>query len=152
MRTDPQFSWLRRRMRPRTIRSGQHFHDRYARDRAPASETARQTVKVLVEGVARAEVRKYTRTDEYYEADAEAVSERTKDQVEAEALSRSVVSEFENYVKLNKKFSPEVVAAVTQIDDTASSPTPSLRICGQDRRQAGGAGNVVGSKRLEKCL
>ena len=42
-------------------------------------------------------------------------------QIEAEALSRSVVSEFENYVKLNKKISPEVVAAVTQIDDYAQA-------------------------------
>ena len=39
------------------------------------------------------------------------------DQVEVEALARSVVAEFENYVKLNKKISPEVVGAVTQIDD-----------------------------------
>ena len=37
--------------------------------------------------------------------------------VEAEALARSVLSEFENYVKLNKKISPEVVSAVTQIDE-----------------------------------
>ena len=41
------------------------------------------------------------------------------DQIEAEALARSVVSEFENYVKLNKKVSPEVVSAVTQIDEPA---------------------------------
>ena len=75
------------------------------------------TVKVLVEGVSRAEVRKYSRTDEYYEADAEAVADAEEDRVEVEALARSVVSEFENYVKLNKKVSPEVVAAVTQIDD-----------------------------------
>ena len=39
--------------------------------------------------------------------------------MEAEALARSVVSEFENYVKLNKKVSPEVVTAVTQIDEPA---------------------------------
>jgi len=39
------------------------------------------------------------------------------DQVEVEALARSVVAEFEGYVKLNKKISPEVVSAVTQIDD-----------------------------------
>ena len=39
------------------------------------------------------------------------------DHVEAEALARSVVTEFENYVKLNKKISPEVVGAVAQIDD-----------------------------------
>ena len=77
------------------------------------------TVKVLVEGASRAEVKAYTRTDEYYEAEAEALPDSLGDQVEAEALARSVVSEFENYVKLNKKVSPEVVSAVTQIDEPA---------------------------------
>ena len=41
------------------------------------------------------------------------------DQVEAEALARSVVNEFEGYVKLNKKVSPEVIGVVQQIDDYA---------------------------------
>ncbi|MBD2746800.1 endopeptidase La [Microvirga sp. BT688] len=77
------------------------------------------TVKVLVEGASRAKVKTYTRTDEYYEAEAEALPDALGDQVEAEALARSVVSEFENYVKLNKKVSPEVVTAVTQIDEPA---------------------------------
>ena len=62
----------------------------------------------------------YTRTDEYYEAEAEvACRDSLGDQIEAEALARSVVSEFENYVKLNKKVSPEVVSAVTQIEELA---------------------------------
>src|SRR5918999_364857 len=74
------------------------------------------TVKVLVEGVSRAKIKAYTRTDEYYEAEAEALPDSLGDQIEAEALARSVVAEFENYVKLNKKVSPEVVSAVTQID------------------------------------
>lgn len=77
------------------------------------------TVKVLVEGASRAQVKAYTRTDDYYEAEAEALPDELGDQVEAEALARSVVSEFENYVKLNKKVSPEVVTAVTQIDEPA---------------------------------
>ncbi|MGO4386317.1 endopeptidase La [Microvirga sp. 2YAF29] len=77
------------------------------------------TVKVLVEGASRAEVKNYTRTDEYYEAEAEALPDALGDQIEAEALARSVVAEFENYVKLNKKVSPEVVSAVTQIDEPA---------------------------------
>jgi ATP-dependent Lon protease len=77
------------------------------------------TVKVLVEGASRAEVKNYTRTDEYYEAEAEALPDSLGDQIEAEALARSVVAEFENYVKLNKKVSPEVVSAVTQIDEPA---------------------------------
>ncbi|MCJ2073752.1 endopeptidase La [Methylobacterium sp. J-030] len=75
------------------------------------------TVKVLVEGVGRAKVTGFTRSDEYYEATAEALHDELGDQVEAEALARSVLSEFENYVKLNKKISPEVVSAVTQIDE-----------------------------------
>ena len=67
------------------------------------------TVKVLVEGVSRAAVKNYTRIDEYYEAEAEALPDALGDPVEAQALARSVVAEFENYVKLNKKVSPEVV-------------------------------------------
>ncbi len=43
------------------------------------------------------------------------------DSVEAEALARSVVSEFENYVKLNKKISAEVVGVVQQIKDFAEA-------------------------------
>jgi ATP-dependent Lon protease len=75
------------------------------------------TVKVLVEGAGRARIKGYTRTDDFYEAEAEAFPDALGDKVEAEALARSVVSEFENYVKLNKKISPEVVAAVTQIEE-----------------------------------
>jgi ATP-dependent Lon protease len=75
------------------------------------------TVKVLVEGIARAEIQRYTDHDSYYEAYATVLVDDFGDKVEVEALSRSVVTEFENYVKLNKKVSPEVVGAVTQIDD-----------------------------------
>jgi ATP-dependent Lon protease len=77
------------------------------------------TVKVLVEGAARAEVKRYTDREEYYEADAIVIGDTTGDQVEAEAMARSVVNEFEGYVKLNKKVSPEVVGVVQQIDDYA---------------------------------
>ncbi|HEX8166092.1 MAG TPA: LON peptidase substrate-binding domain-containing protein, partial [Beijerinckiaceae bacterium] len=75
------------------------------------------TVKVLVEGASRARIKGYGRTDDYYEAEAEAYPDSLGDQIEAEALARSVISEFENYVKLNKKISPEVVSAVTQIEE-----------------------------------
>ncbi len=75
------------------------------------------TVKVLVEGASRAHIRKYVAAEGYYAAEATAIADDAIDPIEAEALSRSVLSEFENYVKLNKKISPEVVAAVTQIDD-----------------------------------
>ena len=55
-------------------------------------------------------------TDDYFEAQATTLEEPDGDAVEVEALARSAQSEFENYVKLNKKISAEVVNAVGQID------------------------------------
>jgi ATP-dependent Lon protease len=77
------------------------------------------TVKVLVEGAARAKVEHYSDRTEYYEAAAVVLADSSGEQVEAEALARSVINEFENYVKLNKKVSPEVVGVVQQIEDYA---------------------------------
>jgi ATP-dependent Lon protease len=77
------------------------------------------TVKVLVEGAARARVNKYTDREEYFEAEAVVLADSSGDQVEAEALARSVINEFEGYVKLNKKVSPEVIGVVQQIEDYA---------------------------------
>jgi len=75
------------------------------------------TVKVLVEGTSRAKVISFSDRADFHEASAEALSEPEEQEVEIEALARSVVSDFENYVKLNKKISPEVVGAASQIDD-----------------------------------
>jgi ATP-dependent Lon protease len=77
------------------------------------------TVKVLVEGVQRAKALRYTDRSEYFEADAAVLEDELGERVEAEALARSVVTEFEGYVKLNKKVSPEVVGVVQQIEDYA---------------------------------
>jgi ATP-dependent Lon protease len=75
------------------------------------------TVKVLVEGIARAEITRFSDREDYHEANAVTLTEPEEDPVEIEALARSVVSDFENYVKLNKKISPEVVGAAGQIED-----------------------------------
>src|SRR5690606_12810371 len=75
------------------------------------------TVKVLVEGTARARITSFTERDDFHEAHATLLVEPEEEEVEVEALARSVVSDFENYVKLNKKISPEVVGAASQIDD-----------------------------------
>lgn len=75
------------------------------------------TVKVLVEGISRAKVSHYTDRTDLYEAEAVALEEDLGSKVEAEALGRSVLAEFDSYVKLNKKVSPEVVGVVTQIED-----------------------------------
>ncbi len=111
------------------------------------------TVKVLVEGVARATLGDFTRADEYYEANASVTPDAEESQVEVEALSRSVISEFENYVKLNKKVSPEVVAAVTQIDDyskLADTVASHLAVKIADKQAVLEMASVA--KRLEKCL
>ena len=77
------------------------------------------TVKVLVEGEGRAQVLNYTNTEEFFEAEAAFVTEPAGDDSEVEALARSVVSQFESYVKLNKRVPPEVIVSVSQIDDYA---------------------------------
>jgi ATP-dependent Lon protease len=111
------------------------------------------TVKVLVEGSSRAKIRSYGRTEEFYEAEAEALSDAQGDLVEAEALARSVVSEFENYVKLNKKVSPEVVSAVTQIEDPsklADTIASHLAVKIADKQEILAIPTVA--QRLEKVL
>ncbi len=77
------------------------------------------TVKVLVEGTTRARITSYVRQDDFYEAQAVAIKEGDDDPDELEALSRSVISQFEAYVKLNKKVPPEVLGSVNQIEDYA---------------------------------
>jgi len=75
------------------------------------------TVKVLVEGTRRAAIRHYTENESYFEAEVERVEETVGSEDEIEALARSVVSQFESYVKLNKKISPEVLGTASQIED-----------------------------------
>src|SRR5262249_62178060 len=75
------------------------------------------TVKVLVEGTERARILKYTDRSEFYEAEAVVLEDTIGERVEAEALSRSAVTEFESYLKLSKKVPAEVVRVVQQIDD-----------------------------------
>ncbi|WP_088348922.1 MULTISPECIES: endopeptidase La [Rhodomicrobium] len=75
------------------------------------------TVKVLVEGTSRAVIKRYTANEAYFEAEIERVAEQIGAKDEIEALARSTVAQFESYVKLNKKISPEVLGTVSQIDD-----------------------------------
>src|SRR6516165_9888867 len=77
------------------------------------------TVKVLIEGTQRAKMVRYTECSEYYEAEAVALGDTMGERLEAEALARSTTTEFESYVKLNKKVPPEVVGVVQQIEDYA---------------------------------
>jgi ATP-dependent Lon protease len=75
------------------------------------------TVKVLVEGDSRARIQSYTENVEFFQAVADVIGEEEGDPRELEALSRSVVAQFEQYIKLNKKIPPEVLVSVNQIED-----------------------------------
>ncbi len=111
------------------------------------------TVKVLVEGATRAQVSRYIPGEGYFQAEARAIADEAIDKVEAEALSRSVISEFESYVKLNKKISPEVVSAVNQIDDygkLADTVASHLAIKLADKQAILEMRSIA--KRFEKCL
>ncbi len=111
------------------------------------------TVKVLVEGAARARVKQYTDRDDYYEAEAVVIADSAGDQVEAEALARSVVNEFEGYVKLNKKVSPEVVGVVQQIDDYAKlADTVASHLAVKIPDKQGILETPIVTERLEKVL
>ncbi|NWG91427.1 MAG: endopeptidase La [Parvularculaceae bacterium] len=77
------------------------------------------TVKVLVEGEERAKVERFTKTDDFFEAEATTPPEVEGEQAELDALSRSVVSQFESYGKLNKRVPPEVLVSVNSIEDPA---------------------------------
>ncbi len=75
------------------------------------------TVKVLVEGNTRAKIKRYTANADYIEAEVERLTEEVGTEEEIEALSRSAISQFESYVKLNKKISPEVLGTISQTED-----------------------------------
>jgi ATP-dependent Lon protease len=77
------------------------------------------TVKVLVEGGRRARVAGYKETAPYFEAYVEKIEEAPVEGRETEALARTVVAQFEQYIKLNKKIAPEVLVSVNQIEDAS---------------------------------
>src|SRR5271168_5301802 len=111
------------------------------------------TVKVLVEGSTRAQVTQFVPGDGFFQAEARAVADEPIEKIEGEALSRSVVSEFESYVKLNKKISPEVVSAVNQIDDygkLADTIASHLAVKLSDKQAILEMRSIA--KRFEKCL
>ncbi len=75
------------------------------------------TVKVLVEGGRRALISSFVENANFFQAQADVVPEDDADSPDAPALVRTVVSQFEQYVKLNKKIPPEVMVSLNQIED-----------------------------------
>ncbi len=77
------------------------------------------TVKVLVEGSVRGQVESYEQSEPYFVATVSKIEDEAIDESEQEVLIRSAVSQFEGYVKLNKKIPPEVLTSLNGIDDAA---------------------------------
>ncbi|WP_144206565.1 endopeptidase La [Shewanella donghaensis] len=77
------------------------------------------TVKVLVEGGQRAKVTAYTQEEDFFVATAEYLESEDLAEKEEEVLVRSAISQFEGYIKLNKKIPPEVLTSLTGIEEAA---------------------------------
>ena len=111
------------------------------------------TVKVLVEGGKRVRITGYTDKPEFFEARAVEMEETSGDASEMQAAARTVVSEFENYVKLNKKVPPEVVVSINKIEEPsklADTISAHLALKVAEKQQLHELDSV--SKRLERIL
>jgi len=75
------------------------------------------TIRVLVEGVTRAEIVEYVPNAEYYEVSVREMPEQQSADSEIDALMRTVLAQFEHYINLSKKVTPETLAAVSDIDE-----------------------------------
>ncbi|WP_298719136.1 endopeptidase La [uncultured Oceanisphaera sp.] len=77
------------------------------------------TVKVLVEGGQRARMEDLREQDGYFVADAQYLETAALEEREQEVLVRSAITQFESYIKLNKKIPPEVLTSLSAIEDAA---------------------------------
>lgn len=75
------------------------------------------TIKILVEGLKRAEIVKLVNTEPFFEVQIKEIKERKVKGIKVEALMRSVAEEFEKYIKLNKKVPPETFLTIANIED-----------------------------------
>ena len=77
------------------------------------------TVKALVEGLERVKIKEYVENSSFFEVDVDSVAEKADKTAEIEAFSHSLVAQFEEYVRLNKKIPPEILLSVGQVDDAS---------------------------------
>ena len=77
------------------------------------------TVKVLVEGNQRGKIDTFVSTEDFFIADVFSSADTELAETEQEVLIRSAISQFEGYVKLNKKIPPEVLTSLSGIEDAA---------------------------------
>ncbi|WP_422660145.1 endopeptidase La [Paenibacillus sp. EC2-1] len=111
------------------------------------------TIRVLVEGMERAEIIQYTDNEDYYEVLARELPEEENNDSEVAALMRTVLGQFENYINLSKKVTPETLAAVSDIEEPgrlADVITSHLSLKIKDKQEI--LETIDVRKRLEKLL
>lgn len=111
------------------------------------------TIRVLVEGMERAEIIQYTDNEEFYEVMASELHEEENNDSEVAALMRTVLGQFENYINLSKKVTPETLAAVSDIEEPgrlADVITSHLSLKIRDKQEI--LETIDVRKRLEKLL
>lgn len=109
------------------------------------------TIRVLVEGIARAKVSRFISDEPFFQVEIEQYSEDFKKNSEIEALMRSLVSQFEQYVKMSKRIPPETVVAVVNLEEPgrlADVIASHLALRIEDKQGILEAADIV--KRLEK--
>ena len=108
------------------------------------------TVRVLVEGAKRARLTGLVPQDGYMAAEVEEVDQESADGPEVQALMRSVIDQFENYAKLNKRLPPETGIQLSEIEDgsvLADAVASNLSIKVADKQAL--LGEMNPSRRLE---
>ncbi|MCI5634511.1 MAG: endopeptidase La [Alphaproteobacteria bacterium] len=111
------------------------------------------TVKILVEGIERIKIKNFQNEGTYYSAQVVAYPAEKEDATELKSWARAVVSQFEDYVKLNKKIPLDVVQSVKQIeeyDKLADTIASHLALKTEDKQYLLEAENL--KERLNKLL
>lgn len=111
------------------------------------------TIRVLVEGMERAEIMEYLDNEEYYEVIAVERPEIEPAEPEVDALMRTVLTQFEHYINLSKKVTPETLAAVSDIEEAgrlADVITSHLSLKIKDKQEI--LETIDVRERLEKLL
>ena len=75
------------------------------------------TIRALVEGLERVKIKKYVASEPFFEVEIEEIEEELEKSLEAEALMRSVLFQFEQYIKLSKRIPPETLVTVSTIEE-----------------------------------
>ncbi len=95
------------------------------------------TIRVLVEGVSRAEIVNLVGEDPFFEVEVLEKEDIEKKDIESEALMRSVIEAFQEYVKLSSQISPDVIVSITEIEEPGmmADVISSYIFLNQDQKQ-----------------